>query len=313
MAASSSAITGTGGVEWTPDPKTLAYFRYSRGYKAVGLNGGTIVTEPIAAPETLDSYEIGLKKTFGHSLVLDASIYYYNYNNLQLPISSIVNIVGGATTQTNLINVPATRLDGFEMEAIWSPIENFVLTTTYAFNDSSIQSNCTVTGGVTSGACFVDSADVLASQPGAKPVANIKGNVVQSVQGSQVPQTPRNKVAINGNYTFEFEPGKLILSASYIWRDVTYSSVFNRGYNEAPSWDQVDLRATWKSKTDKYEIIGYVKNVFDKVGYQAASGASLVQQAAPFGNGSSSFVNIERNFALTDPRTYGIELHYKFF
>ena len=92
-----------------------------------------------------------------------------------------------------------------------------------------------------------------------------------------------------------------------------YSSVFNRVYNESPSWDQVDLRATWKSKTDKYEIIGYVKNVFDAVGYQAASGASLIQQPQPFGYGLTTATSIERNFALTDPRTYGIELHYKFF
>jgi iron complex outermembrane receptor protein len=32
-----SATTGTVGVQWEPDPGTLAYFHYSRGYKAGGL------------------------------------------------------------------------------------------------------------------------------------------------------------------------------------------------------------------------------------------------------------------------------------
>ena len=314
LAANSSAVTGTAGIEWTPDNNTLAYFRYSRGYKSVGLNGGTLVNEPIALPESLDSFEVGLKKTFGRTLVLDGSIYYYNYDNLQLPIGTLVNILGVQTVQSNLINVPNTRLDGFEMDAIWSPLDHLVITTTYSFNDSSIQSGCSLVNGKASGACFVDSNDPGAAFPGAKAVGPLIGtNAVQSVKGQQLPETPRNKMAINANYTFEFEPGNLILSASYIWRDVTYSTVFNRPYNEAPSWDQVDLRATWKSKTDKYEIIGYVKNVFDTVGYQAASGASAIENAQPNGQGQSSSVFLDKNFALTDPRTFGVEMHYKFF
>jgi iron complex outermembrane receptor protein len=310
LAANSSAVTGTAGVEWTPDSKTLAYFRYSRGYKAVGLDPGALTATPEALPETLDSYEIGLKKTFWRRLVVDASIYYYNYQDIQAPIGVPITsaVLGTTIIQTNLISIPQARLDGFELSSIWSPIDPLQLTLDYSYNDSSVQSRCSAASptSIASGACFIDSQDPAAQLPGARPVgAVVAASAVQSVRGAQLPETPRNKVALNGAYTLQFQPGSLTLSASYIWRDVAYASIFNRDYNKAPTWDQVDLRATWKSRTDKYEVIGYVKNLFDSVGYQAAAVGSLV------GVGASTIV--ERNFDLTDPRLFGVELHYKFF
>ena len=48
---------------WTPDPDTLAYGKYSRGYKTGGFNSGTLAAFPETQPETVDAIEIGLKKT----------------------------------------------------------------------------------------------------------------------------------------------------------------------------------------------------------------------------------------------------------
>ncbi len=77
-------------------------------------------------------------------------------------------------------------------------------------------------------------------------------------------------MAFNANYTFNFEPGDLTLSASYVWRDVQDGTIFDRAYDNTPSWDDVDLRALWKAKDDRYEVIGFVKNVFNTLQYEAA-------------------------------------------
>ena len=71
---------------------------------------------------------------------------------------------------------------------------------------------------------------------------------------------------------FEFDPGNLIFSASYIWKDKSYSSIFTRIYDEAPSWSQVNLRATWSGNHDRYEIVFFMNNVFNTLGYDAAAG-----------------------------------------
>ena len=128
------------------------------------------------------------------------------------------------------------------------------------------------------------------------------------------PEAPLNKLAFNATYTIPFNPGDLSLSASYIYRDTENGTIFDRKYDNAPSYTQVDLRALWKSHGDKYEIIGYVKNVFDTIGFQAADGfyngfnGNASQTAQPGGQLFQSNV-----FNETPPRTYGVEVRYKFF
>ena len=83
-------------------------------------------------------------------------------------------------------------------------------------------------------------------------------------------------MAVNATYTWETEHGSLSPSVSYIWRDKQFGSIFERFYNESPSWSQVDARVTWKDKDNKYSVIAYVKNMFDTLGYDGGSvGARL--------------------------------------
>ena len=302
---SSNATTGTAGVEWTPDHSTLAYARYSKGYKAFGFNAGTIAPQPESAPEHVDDYEIGLKKSFGRTLTLDMALFYYTYSNAQVP----VGVNNGGITLTQFFNASKAHSDGFEFEGNWSPISHLNLALTYSYNDTAIDSACTASGliapGVYPANCFPDANDPGALAKGAQGKATeaASGQVLQSVKGDPLPQAPRNKVAFNANYTFEFDPGDLTVSGSYIWKDKSYAGIFERSYDMAPSWDQVDFRATWAGKNDRYEIIGFLKNAFDSRGYEAAATGIPVGQAQLANN----------SYSLTAPRLYGIEFHYKFF
>ena len=47
LSASWSAVTGEGGIDFTPDPSLLAYFKYSRGYKSGGFSTFTIAPNPM--------------------------------------------------------------------------------------------------------------------------------------------------------------------------------------------------------------------------------------------------------------------------
>jgi iron complex outermembrane receptor protein len=135
----------------------------------------------------------------------------------------------------------------------------------------------------------------------------ITRNVLQSVKGDALPQAPKNKISFNANYTWVFDPGNLTLSATYVWKDKSYAGVFTRQYFEAPAWDQVDFRGTWSGDHDRYEIIFFVKNLFNTLGYDAAGGAT----AGYTGNVANPTFQ-QTAFDLTPPRTYGVELHYKF-
>ena len=46
---------------------------------------------PEVAPEYINSYEVGYKQTFGHKVSIDIDAFYYDYDDIQLPISVSVN------------------------------------------------------------------------------------------------------------------------------------------------------------------------------------------------------------------------------
>ena len=84
------AWTGTAGIEWQPDADTNAYFKYSRGYKSGGFYVGIVTflaPNAYAGKESVDSFEVGLKKNFGPTIQTNLAAYYYKYDNLQVPIS----------------------------------------------------------------------------------------------------------------------------------------------------------------------------------------------------------------------------------
>jgi len=303
----SHAITGTAGIEWTPDPSTLVYARYNRGYKAFGLNAGVISANPEAPPEHVDDYEVGFKKTFGHTFTLDADAFYYNYLDDQVPL----DVPTGGINLTQFLTVPKSVSEGVEFVADWRPIDHLDMSLVYGLDHTVIKSTCTGTtfqpNGQPPPGCFIDALDGNATQPGARPVGGVPGSIFQAVNGNPLPQAPENKVAFNANYTLVFDPGNLTLSATYVWKDKSFATIFERTYYEAPSWDQVDLRATWAGKNDRYEVVLYVKNVFNTLGYDAASAGYSIQ--APVGGGGPTIAN---SYDLTPPRLYGVELHYKF-
>ena len=310
----SSATTGTAGIEWTPDHDTLAYIRYNRGYKAFGFNAGTITPNPEAAPETVDDVEVGLKQSIGRDFQYNVDVFRYNYMNDQVPI----DVNTGALVVTEFENVPNAVSQGIELQTIWNPIRHLNLNFTYAFDDTFVTSNCSLQHGVATGTCFVDVVDPLALAKGAKPVGGlipaspqfpftVPGSVLQSVKGNALPQAPKNKIAFNANYTWDFEPGAFTLSGTYVWKDKSYAGIFTRTYDEAPAWNQVDLRGTWSGNHDRYELVVYVRNLFNTLGYDAAGAATAGYTGNP-----ANPTNQLQSYDLTPPRTYGVEVHYKF-
>ncbi|HMN54195.1 MAG TPA: TonB-dependent receptor, partial [Sphingopyxis sp.] len=291
LANSWDAVTGTVAVEWQPTQDQLAFLRYSRGYKSGGFNAGGISALPQTGAEHIDAFEAGYKQTLGKRLRFNLAGFYYDYQGLQVPLT--VSQPGGAQL-TQFFNLASSKSYGVEVELAWQPANPLHLSFNYGFGQSRIDEGC----------CFVDGQDPLAVQPGAQPsgpAAN--GQQPQSVVGARLSDTPRHKVALNAMYSIAFEPGTFSLSGNYVWRSAAYSNIFNRAYNRMPSWDQVDLRAIWSGRDDRYRVIAYVKNLFDSKGYDSALGNLLA---------SSPTLAVAQSYSLTPPRTYGLQLEYRF-
>jgi iron complex outermembrane recepter protein len=288
------AVTGVAGVSWTPATDILGYAKYSRGYKAGGFNSGINAVDPETSAETVDSFEIGYKETFGRTFQANVATFYYIYKNDQQPLGELdaaTNVVN-----TIIVNIPKVHTYGAELETIWNPITDLDILLSYAYLHATISS--------TNGVCYQDAADPLAFAPGANTSGCTAGTGLQNLVGSTLPASPRNKVALSAIYTLHFNPGSLAFTGAYIWRDQTYDSVFNRSYNLAPSYSLVNLRGTWTDSANRYSVILYANNVFNKIGQDAQLGLPVTAAGAN--------QVIDPLVSYTPPRVYGLELRYRF-
>jgi iron complex outermembrane recepter protein len=190
-------------------------------------------------------------------------------------------------------------------------VKDLLVTGSYSYDYTSIKTNCTVSAAAAAtGLCVQDTNDPDAVYPGAHPVGT---GGLQSVKGDPLPNAPMHKLGVDVAYTWHFTPGDLTFSGSYAYRSSQDGTMFNRPYDNAPSWDNVDLRALWKSPGDKYEIIAYVKNVFNSLEYDVgAQGVGLLGNSKVATTAATGL--IESNvYEIAPPRTFGVEVRYKFF
>jgi iron complex outermembrane receptor protein len=334
------ATTGTAGLQWDPEPGTMMYARYSRGYKAGGFRIGidtVLGAKPNTDPEHADAFEIGLKKDFGRTFQANFAIFHYGYENAQIPITVAATAGGLAQAQSIFFNIPKSVTQGFEMETTWQPIDHLQILFNYSYLDAHI----TESKGV------VDPADPAALDPAARPIVTQAQCLAtpgfcsadafttglpnggfqrgQNLSDQNLPNAPKNKISINVNYTWDLPTGSLTPSVSYVWRDKQYGSIFNRSYYQSPSYDQWDLRATYKSEDKKYSIIGFIRNLTNTVGYEGGAGAgrrsgtvpAYVAGTIPTGGSATTPIpilqGIASSYTITPPRTFGVELQYRFF
>jgi len=299
--ASWNAVTGDVTLNWQPDPSLLGYARYSRGYKTGGFSAGTVSAFPETQPEFVDAFEVGAKKTIGSRLQFNGAVFYYNFSNDQQPLG-VPNAVTG-TVQTLIFNIPTVRTYGVELEAVWKPIDPLVINAQYSYLNSTVTN---------SGGCFENAQDPLAILPGAPQQAaqctQTPGKpVLQTLKGNELPEAPANKVSLNGIYTWNFEPGNLSLSASVIWKDKTYGSIFNNPAALAPAYTTVNLRAEFDDSQNRFNASIFVNNLFNSIGFDNVTQTQLapgVTAGVPY--------DLVSGRGITAPLTVGGELQFRF-
>ena len=114
---------------WNDD--ILTYFTYSTGFRAGGFTQNTRFDN-----EETDNFEIGLKGTFlDRRLVVNASAFHIDYSNQQLSFVVFDNNVA----QRGVVNIPATDIDGLELELQALPVEGLNVSFGVGIADSVVK------------------------------------------------------------------------------------------------------------------------------------------------------------------------------
>ena len=103
-----------------------------------------------------------------------------------------------------------------------------------------------------------------------------------NINGQTLPEATPDKLVVQRYLRLDpFDPGKLTLSTSVIWKAATYGSLFNRPYSLAPDYTLLNFRLTFRDAKDRYSVIGYVNNALDAQGFDGATGTLLQTGTAP--------------------------------
>ena len=132
------------------------YGRYAQGFKSGGFNGeSNSFGAPTAAcpsgafelcdpyrPETVDSFELGLKTSFfDRRMTLNLAVFNNEHKDIQL---SIFQAIGAASSTVR--NAAQARIRGLEIEFVAKPVDAVTLNGSFAFLDAKYKSY--IDGGI---------------------------------------------------------------------------------------------------------------------------------------------------------------------
>lgn len=267
-----TSTTWSLGVDYKPDQDSLYYAKVSTGYKAGGFRLGSLQVNPAVNEETVLAWEFGAKKTFNDVFQLNAAVYYYDYEDMQVPVNAIINGVNNLLFQ----NADSANQWGVELDAQWVATDNLKIYATYTYMNTEID---------TMGFDVFDMTDP-------NPVGS-------DLSGNELIKAPPHKFTFNGHYIWDLGGSELGFVASYVFTDDQYSSVFNRNDTQAPSFNRVDFRLNYRRHDSDLRVSVYVRNAFDE---------EIIESIGR----TSWYFNQTRSASIQPPRTYGIEINFGF-
>jgi iron complex outermembrane recepter protein len=113
----------------------MAYLTWTRGFKSGGFSGRIGIASDLGPyePETVDTYELGMKADFlDNRLRTNAAVFYTDYKDMQLAQIYFVGTLQGNT----ILNVGNATIKGAELEISAVPVDGLTLSATAAYLDA---------------------------------------------------------------------------------------------------------------------------------------------------------------------------------
>ena len=240
------------GTEFRFTPEALGYFRYAQGYRAGGVGE---INNPdrinVFKPETVDSYEVGLKtEWFDRRMIANLAVFYSDYQDLQ---RDTVQSDGSGGIAQGVQNAASATIQGVELETQFRATQALSFRAAVGYLDAKYKDF----------------------------VADIGTGVVEDNSDLALPFTP--KWTINGSLDYDVmigEKGIVTLTP-----DVEYKSKANLSPLDTPVSDQkayslVNFSATFNAASGAWGAGAYARNIFDKhyiIGAEPTGGLTAFQ------------------------------------
>jgi iron complex outermembrane receptor protein len=269
----SGDLTGT----WAVNQNVNVYGRIANGFRAPSVQGRVLFADFIsqAKPETITSYELGIKTTsFDNRLRFNADIFDYTMHNQQL------TAVGGDLNVTRLVNAKETQGHGaeFDMEAYVTP--NFILTAGGSYNHTKLEDPTLAVAPCGAGCTILNPLDA-------------NGNVL--INGNSLPNAPEWIGNLTARYGIPYgESGEFFIYTDWTYRSEVNFFLYDSEEFRGKPMLQGGVRVGYNWDFGKREIALYGRNITNK---------QYITGAIDFDN-RTAFVN--------DPRIIGVEFRADF-
>lgn len=250
--------SGKVGAQYDLTPVIMAYGSFTRGYKGPAMNVffNMQANDNFGiAPETSDSYEIGLKsRLLEGQLVLNLSVFDTTYKNFQANNQDMV----GTTVITRLTNAGTVKSSGFETDFTFEPIRNLRFNGGYAYVDAKIDEfKCPATG-----TC-----------------------AALAINGKPLPYSSKHKLSVNTTWFVPLEGQAFDLDFNV---GAQYQSKMGFDINQNPAaiqkgYTTIDASVAFVTKDQKMRVALVGKNLTDEhfVINRIPNGTSFLRQITP--------------------------------
>lgn len=233
--------------QWTPS--IMQYVSFTKGYKAGGFD--TRATNALAAstpfnPETVDTYEAGLKsRFFDNKLTANLAVFYSNFKDLQL------SAYDPTLNLTHLYNAGKAKNAGAELEVTARPVERVEL----SFNANYLYTK-------------INSPNTILS-------ANAFG---QTTFGERLPYAPRWTLSGEASYSLPVSYGTWRVNGNARYQSRSFNDLYNTQQYALPGQAYLDLGLSWTSLGKALELGVRAENVTDN---RASQGIGIFPNNGP--------------------------------
>lgn len=217
--------------QWTDD--VMVYATYSEGFKSGGFDqrftGFTAVPSSFN-PETVSSYEVGMKGDFLDSTVrLNLALFHTDYDDLQIIIRESFNPI--------TFNGGKAEIDGFELELTWVPTDNWFITASTGYIDAD----------------YVKLSD------------RVQMNATPVLPGNSLVNTPMWSAALGVAYTAEVGDWATVTPRiDWSFHDEQYNDAVNEPRLFQDDYFMLNAAVSMETLDGKWEAVLAVKNIEDE-------------------------------------------------
>jgi outer membrane receptor protein involved in Fe transport len=294
-------------LEYMATEETLFYASYAEGQKPGGINtltaggGATTIAEDEFDSEKLKAYELGGKTGWELAGYMQFNFagFYQDYTDKQVATQKVVD----DRLVSRVENASSAEVWGVEISSLWQPsfVDGLTLSAAYTWLDPTFDDYVDITKSL-----------IRAAEAGECTVVEVGGeNFCQiDLSGNDLELTPRNAFVGQINLTRPFFGTGIdyVIDFDASYQDKRYENQNNFAYLDEYWLANLRLGLT----TDRWEVLGYVENVFDDDTIKTANSApNFGKQVSELGFlaglGVSNSVG-----TLPNPRVYGVRASYRF-